>query len=192
MREKLELTEKDGYEALRAHIVSKAQEARATHGPDIEGPRLEALLADDTHLRFPTRLLFEAEGLLPGEFAFARARGDKPSDGYDLLVHPALEERPRDAALAAAYHIVTINYLDVATSTEAELYGAALHGLTVDEYYRELCRIADELTPPSSENAEGASAVAEISSATSARGSCGGACSCHPSGGRPGLDAPGA
>lgn len=120
-------------------------EARAKHGPRLGPEAMHRLIADPTVVRFPTTVVFDDEPLRPGEFGWARPRGDTPHKGFDLVLHTSLESRPDEWPLAAAYHLVTINYLDVATSTEAEIFGATLFDLEIDEYYGRLCAIADGL-----------------------------------------------
>ncbi|MSR63914.1 MAG: hypothetical protein EXS08_15925 [Planctomycetes bacterium] len=147
---KPKLTEEDGYEALRGHVVDKALAARRKYGPELDAAAILRLLADREVVRFPTELAFDASLLQDGEFAWAMPKGEHPSDGFTLIVHSRFEHRPEALPYLVAYHIPTINYLDVVTNREAELYGAALLGLEVDEYYRRLCALADELeqAPP--------------------------------------------
>jgi hypothetical protein len=115
------------------------------HVPTAEDA-MEALRAHVTEcVRFPTRIRFDGSDLLPGEFAHASCRGESLSDGFDLLIHPHFVGREQDLPLLAAYHVVAINWLDVATHEEAELYGAALLGMELDEYYQRLCALADEV-----------------------------------------------
>lgn len=149
MYEPPKLTVDDGYEALRGHVVDKALAARRKHGSLADERAVRALLADKDVVRFPTTLAFDASRLQPGEFAFAASNGLRPADGFTLFVHPHFEHRPEALPLLVAYHIPTINYLDVVTNREAELYGAALLGLTVEDYYARLCALADELGGPS-------------------------------------------
>ncbi len=146
-----QLTEEDARESLRNHILVKTAEARTKYGiPDGAAVGLEqirAMLEDSEVVRYKTRVSFDAGALEAGEFAFAEPAGEHPSDGFTLHIHPALERCPDDLPLAIAYHIVTINYGEIAGSTEAELFGANLLGLDVDDYYQRLCAIADSLPP---------------------------------------------
>jgi hypothetical protein len=142
---KLNLTEADGYAALQGHLVDRACQARETYADLANVPRLRELLMDPSVVRFPTRLEFDAEPLLPGEFAWARPEGEHPRDGFTVVVHPLFEERTEDLPLLVAYHIASINYVDVVTHRECELYGAALMGMSVEAYYQRLCAMADEL-----------------------------------------------
>ena len=123
MYEPPKLTEDDGYEALRGHVVDKALAARKKHGPALDAAAVLRLLADKEVVRFPTTLAFDASRLQPGEFAFAAANGLRPAEGFTLFVHPHFEHRPEALPLLVAYHIPTINYLDVVTNRESELFG---------------------------------------------------------------------
>jgi len=176
MYEPPKLTVDDGYEALRGHVVDKAIAARKKHGPLEDERAVRALLADKDVVRFPTTLAFDASRLQPGEFAFAASNGPRPADGFTLFVHPHFEQRPEALPLLVAYHVPSINYLDVVTNREAELYGAALLGLTVEDYYTRLCALADELGGPVIPEPELPVASASTSHACSCGkgGGCGG------------------
>ncbi len=139
------LTEEDGRSALRDHVVEKAAQARRKCGGRVDYATILALLDDREIVRYPTRLRFDANPLEPGEFAFAQPLGAHPRDGYCLYVHPAFERREELLPLLIAYHIVRVNYGEIATHAEAELFGATLLGLAVDEYYAALCAAADEI-----------------------------------------------
>ena len=166
---KPKLTEEDGYEALKGHAVDKALLARSRYGPSFDETSMTRLLADPEVVRFPTLLQFDASSLMPGEFAWARALGERPSDGFALIIHPHFEGRWDVLPLLIGYHIVSINYLDVATQDEAELFGAALLGMEVLDYYDQLCALADSIP--------GAPQPAEVSAP--AASSCGsGGCGC--------------
>jgi hypothetical protein len=142
------LDEEAGYRALRDHVVEKALLARSRHGPLIDEGAMLRILLDPEVVRFPTAVRYDAAPLQPGEFAWPMPRGERPSEGYVLVIHSRFEGRPDAMPLLAAYHVVAINYLDLATHVEAELFGATLLGLGVDEYYEQLCRLGDEIAAP--------------------------------------------
>ena len=142
---KPKLTEEDGYEALKGHTLDKALLARSRYGPSFDEQSMTQLLADPEVVRFPTVLRFDADSLMPGEFAWARALGESPSEGFALFVHPHFEGRWDVLPMLIAYHLVSINYLDVATQDEAELFGAALLGMEVLDYYDQVCALADSI-----------------------------------------------
>ncbi len=147
-REALNLTEEDGYEALRGHVLERALLGRERYGPKIDEGALLRMLQDPDVIRFPTHIVYEDDALLDGEFAWARPQGDSPKDGFHIVVASMFKDRPEDLVAIVAYHLVRVNYLDVATHVEAELFGAALLGIEVDEYYERLCGFADELPRP--------------------------------------------
>lgn len=136
--------ERKGRRALSDHAADCAAVARERYG-NIDAADLPALLEDRKVVRFPTVLRFDATRLEPGEFAHTEPVGARPGEGYRLFVHPYFEPRPDDVLLLAAYHLVTINYGDVATANEAEVFGATLLGLSREAYYQRLCTLADEL-----------------------------------------------
>lgn len=129
-----------GHEALRAHVLQIADLGRQRHGP-IEGPgALAALLADRDCVRFETDLVFDAAPLEPGLFADSVAgEGQR----LTLYVHPLFRDRPADLPLVVAYHIPSICYGKMASSDDAEAYGARLLDLEVDDYYARLCQLAE-------------------------------------------------
>jgi hypothetical protein len=149
-------TEADGRRALRDHVVDRALAARARHGAPIDAAAFRRLLEDRELVRYPTTLEFSAAELRPGEFACALPAGERPADGFRLIVHPRFRGRDDLVPLLAAYHLVTVNYGDIASHEEAELFGAALLGLDVESYYRMLCGFADEAA-----DADGALAAGE-------------------------------
>jgi hypothetical protein len=140
--------ERDGRMALSGHVADKATAARLRYGQSIDSEAIARMLADREVVRYPAAVVFDEAPLEPGEFAYARPFGDHPAEGFQLVVHPCFRDRPETWPLLIAYHIPTINYGDIATSEDCELYGATLLGMDRDEYYRRLCTLADEVPPP--------------------------------------------
>ena len=139
------LTEQDGRLALRDHILARAAAARARHGPVIDDGAIMQVLEDREVVRYPVRIRFDAEPLQPGEFAHAAPLGDHPRQGFCLFIHPAFGHRPETWPLVIAYHIAPVNYGDIASPDDCELFGATLLGLGREEYYQALCALADEV-----------------------------------------------
>lgn len=140
------LTADDARLALNGHVCERAALARRRYGPHIDVPALMRILEDREIVRYPVTLRFDAAPLQPGEFAFAAQRGARPSEGFDLFVHPHFRDRCDDLPLLIAYHLVCVNYGEIVTHEQAERFGATLLGLDVDEYYRRLCDLADEIS----------------------------------------------
>jgi hypothetical protein len=144
-RDKLELTQEDGYRALQGHIVDKAELARQRYGPLVDAQALRRILLDRDIVRHPTELVFDGATLRKGEFAHAQMVEGSSPRSFQLLLHEYFRDREADWPLLAAYHIPSINYLDLVTNEEAELFGATLLGLEVEAYYARVCALADEL-----------------------------------------------
>lgn len=138
-------TVEDGQRSLGEHVTHKAELARHVHGPVLDAGALLRVLSDPEIVRYPVRLHFGAEELRPGEFAWVQPRGPNPGDGYLLHVHPSLRNDDDLLVHAVAYYIPTISYGEIVTSTECELFGAALLGVDVHTYYRRLVELSDQL-----------------------------------------------
>jgi len=139
------LSEQDGQTALREHVEQKALEARLAHGLYIDADEIVRILDDRSVVRHPVGIRFDDEPLEPGEFAWPMQLGERPSAGYCLFIHPCFEDQPEVWPLLIAYHIPSINYGEIVSNEEAELFGATLLGLDTDEYYRALCELVDSI-----------------------------------------------
>lgn len=138
-------TAETGKRALRDHAIERALFARERYGCPRDAATFLRILEDREIVRYPTAIEYDDASLLPGEFAHAEPLGERPADGFRLLIHPRFRDRAGVLPLLAAYHIVRINYGEVATSEEAEVFGATLLGLPIDDYYDSLCDLAGEL-----------------------------------------------
>jgi hypothetical protein len=136
-------TPEDAQQSLRDHVHRKAREARAKCPGTIDRIAMLRLLEDRTVVRYPLGVRFDSEPLNHGEFACLEALGERPEDGFCLFIHPMFEPVHDLLPLLIAYYIPSVNYGDVATHVEAELFGATLLGLDIEEYYRILCSVAD-------------------------------------------------
>jgi hypothetical protein len=136
--------EQQGMQSLMAHAVALGDAARRRYG-SMNWKTLLRLIEDRSVVRFPAYIAFAAEPLRKGEFAAAIPVGQHPRDGYQLVVHPYFEDRLADLPCLVAYHLVVVNYGEVATSEEAECFAAHLLGMARDEYYERICALADEL-----------------------------------------------
>lgn len=135
-------TEETGRIALRDHIREKALVALSRHSAPFDNNTAVRLTSDRDIVRYPTQLVYDGAPLEPGEFAFLSPKGDDPIDGFVIYLRPDLADRPTDALRAVLYQIVRINYGDIATSSEAELFGSTAMGESVDDYYNALCQLS--------------------------------------------------
>lgn len=145
-------TAAEAQQSLRDHVIKKATDARLLRGGLIDRTEIMRLLDDRSVVRYPLGVRFDAEPLHAGEFACLESLGDHPSDGYCLFVHPMFENVDELVPLLIAYYIPSVNYGDVASHVEAELFGATLLGLDVEEYYRILCSVSDTVAVDVNEN----------------------------------------
>ncbi len=136
-------TAEDARQSLRDHVVAKAAEARLRGGGLIGRAEIMGLLEDRTVVHYPLGVRFDAGPLRQGEFACLENLGEHPADGFRLFVHPRFEADDDAIPLLIAYYIPSVNYGEVVSHVEAELFGATLLGIGVEEYYRTLCSLAD-------------------------------------------------
>jgi hypothetical protein len=139
------LTADDAKQSLTAHVASKGAEINAKFGPMIGWGELVRILNDRACVRYPCEIVFDAQHLQPGEFAFPAAKGDSPEDGYTIFVHPLLMTDLPRVPCAVLYQLVVVNYGEFASPDDAEVFGAAALGIEREEYYALLCSLSDEI-----------------------------------------------
>ncbi len=153
-------TAEEALQSLRDHVVTKATDARQRRAAQIDRAEMMRLLEDRAVVRYPLGVRFDAEPLQTGEFACLESLGEHPSDGFCLFIHPMFENVDELIPLLIAYYIPSVNYGEVASHVEAELFGATLLGIEVEEYYKILCSVADTVAelpsaPPAGSGAGG-------------------------------------
>jgi hypothetical protein len=132
-----------GQRSMLDHVVAQAEVAKGKHGP-LTFERLDALLRDPVCVRHPVRVAYEFGEMAMHQFAQPDLDWrDETGRGRVLYLRPLLRDRPDLALLAVAYFIPVLNYGDVATDSHCLAYGAALLGLTPDDFYQRLCILAD-------------------------------------------------
>ena len=140
-----DLTPEKGRDALHDHLVDRAMRARVQCGFYMDAEAIIAMLTDGEVVRYPTNIAFDDAFLESGEFAFPRANEPGSPFAFTLYIHPWFRQQGDILPLLIAYHIPTINYGDIVTHEEAELFGATLLGLDVDTYYNALCELVDSI-----------------------------------------------
>ena len=162
-----------GEDSLLDHLRHQATEARGRHG-GLGPTNLETFLNDRDCVRHPTRLVLEFGDMGPHQFAQPDRdyRSDQP-EARVLYLRPILGGRPDLVALAVSYMIPVINYGQVANDEHCLEYGATLMNTTVDDYYEQICKLAEFV------GAEALQADASPADAQPAAAGCGcGGCSC--------------
>lgn len=132
-----------GQAALREHLQAQAVVAHARYAP-MTFEKLGRFLQDPDCLRYPVRLAFEFGEMAAHQFAEPGLDFRDPDGmGRVLYLRPCLRERPDWVVAAVAYMVPVINYGPVVRDEHCLLYGATLLGLLEEEYYRQLCELAD-------------------------------------------------
>lgn len=156
-----QLTLADAQQSLTAHVAARGADIRAKYGPHIGWEALQRILADRECVRYPCEISFDAGPLRDGEFATPVAKGAHPEDGFTLHVHPFFSTQPQSVPGLVLYQLVLVNYGDFASPDDAEVFGAAVLGISLDDYYDALCECADLISagvataPPPPEHASG-------------------------------------
>ena len=141
-----QLTADEARQSLTTHVEEKGRQIYLKYGPEIGWNQLQQILEDRTVVRYPCKIIFEAQQLKPGEFAVAVAKSEQPEDGFTIFVHPLFLLDPARVPPLVLYHLVVVNYGELATSDDAEAFGAAALGILKEEYYTHLCNMADEIS----------------------------------------------
>lgn len=132
-------------DGLRAHLAEQAVFAHRKHGP-VTAANLEVLLQDSDCVRYPLRLIYEFGEMALHQFAQPDVDPRDPSGASRVIyLRPCLRSRPDLVVDAVIYMLPVVNYGDVVTDDHCLLYGATLLGLTVEEYYRRVCALADHV-----------------------------------------------
>lgn len=140
-----QLSAEDARQSLNAHVAAKGAEIFEKYGPHIGWKELQAILKDEDCVRYPCELVFDAASLQPGELAHPIPNGEQPSDGFTMFVHPIFMAQLAEVPRIVLYQLVLVNYGEFASSDDAEKFGAAALGLGVEDYYLQLCTLADQL-----------------------------------------------
>jgi hypothetical protein len=124
---------------LLNHADVAAERAHAKLGGPLTVETLEQYLADADCLRYPTTVAWDAAGIEANQFAEPTFQEGPEGRICTLKVHPRFRHIPEALPYFVAYMAAVINYGQVVAPEVCEAYGAALVGITKDEYYNALC-----------------------------------------------------
>lgn len=137
------MSEEEMGTALRDHALGTAQRVLSRLGGPLDARTLEQFMALEGGLRYPTELRFDGKGLEAHQFAQPAFRGAGRKRRCVLHIHPRYEEQVDAHPYIVAYMVAAINYGAAATGSLCELLGAALVGMSVDDFYEKICYLAD-------------------------------------------------
>lgn len=133
------------HSAVSQHVIEKGNEIRARYGPVIDYPVVLRILEDRRCIRYPVKIQFVSDGIDPGLFAKTDPVSENPDDGYVISLHPLFEQQSAVLPALILYQSVLVNYGDLATAEDAELFGSGILGLDRDTYYAQIAALTDTL-----------------------------------------------
>ncbi|MCU7904256.1 MAG: hypothetical protein KZQ76_00100 [Candidatus Thiodiazotropha sp. (ex Epidulcina cf. delphinae)] len=133
------------HSAVSTHAIEKAKQIRARYGPVIDYPALLQMLKDRKCIRHPVEIRFVSDGIEPGLFGKTAPVSDNPDDGYVISLHQHFENHPEVLPALILYQSVLVNYGDLATADDAELFASTALDLDREVYYAQIVALTDAL-----------------------------------------------
>ncbi|MET0081309.1 MAG: hypothetical protein ABW119_22880 [Candidatus Thiodiazotropha lotti] len=133
------------HSAVSLHAREKAEEIRRRYNRVIDYQAVLEMIEDRKSVRYPVKLRFVSEGIEPGMFARTEPNSENPDDGYTIILHNCFEHRYDDLPMLILYQLVLVNYGDLATANDAEIFGATILGMDRDTYYQQIAALVDEV-----------------------------------------------
>ncbi len=133
------------HSAVSLHAREKAEEIRGRYDGVIDYRTVLEMLEDRRSVRYPVKLRFVSEGIDPGMFARTEPVSENAEDGYIIMLHDYFENRYDDLPMLILYQLVLVNYGDLATANDAEIFGATILGMDRDTYYEQVAALVDHV-----------------------------------------------
>jgi len=133
------------HSAVAVHAAEKAKEIRARHGPDIYYSTVLRIIEDRKSTRYPVQIRFVSEGIEPGMFARTEQVSEDLDEGYVISLHSHFQDRADVLPALILYQLVLVNYGDLATAHDAEVFGSGVLGLAQDTFYEQIVSLTDAL-----------------------------------------------
>ena len=140
-----QLKSEEARQELEQRICSQAALIHQRYGPHLDWNQLLLLLEDRACVRCACEIRFDAEPLLPGEFAHVVPRGLTEDDGFTIFLHPFYALQLDQAVYLVLHQLVSVNYGAGAGPDDAESFGALALGVAKADYYRTLCELSGQL-----------------------------------------------
>ena len=120
---------------LSEKIAYIAQYVKDTHGLPLKADKLDAMFQDRGCVFYPVKMVFDADPLKEGEFAYMHQVDLDKNKGFMLYMHPWFKHRSEELPYLVAYHLAVVNFSEDVSAENAEKLGAALMEMEVDSYY---------------------------------------------------------
>lgn len=144
--------------SMAVHLRQKAQEIVSKYGPVDYHVLQTEILQDRKIIRYPVSIVFDSSRIEPGLFAMTEARLDdhgklsdddeyiKPVErSYEMVVHEHFKGQPDKLLPLVLYQLPIVNYGDVVTYEDSEVFGSEVMGLSPDDYYQLICNLVDSI-----------------------------------------------
>ena len=149
---------KEMRQSMAIHLQQKAQEIISKFGP-IDYQVLQAVIEDRKYIRYPVTVMFDSSRIEPGLFAItedkmsdAERQADeddeyvKPVDrSYEMIIHEHFKDQPEKLLPLVLYQLPIVNYGDVVTFEDSEVFGSEMMGMPQDDYYELICALVDSI-----------------------------------------------
>ncbi len=153
-----EATPEELRESMNLHLCQKAQEIIDKYGAVNSLSVLSEIIEDRKFVRYPVSIIFDSTKVDTGLFITTEVnlseQEHKSEDSeyvkqvdrsYDFYVHEYFQEQPDKLLPLILYHLPTVNYGDIATYEDSEVFASALLQMPQDDYYQLVCELADSI-----------------------------------------------
>lgn len=154
-----EATQQELRESMDLHLRQKAQEIIDKYGNISSFSLLLEFMSDRKFVRYPVNIIYDTARIEPGLFVKTEMHLSDPDHqpvedddyikpaerSYDFIIHEHFEGQPEKLLPLVLYHLPAVNYGDIATYEDSEVFGSALLQMTQDDYYRLVCDLADSI-----------------------------------------------
>lgn len=134
---------KDTHSEKIAEIISYMEQ---THGLPLKSDQLPNIFQDRGCVFYPVKMVYDADPLKDGEFAYMHQVDRDKNKGFMLYMHPKFKDRPEELPFLVAYHLAVVNFGEEVDSDVAEALGAALMKMEVDPYYDKINALYESLS----------------------------------------------
>ncbi len=146
-------------ESMNLHLRQKAQEIKDKYGSITTFSVLLKILQDRKFVRYPVNIIYDSTRIEAGlfiktEVSFSN-QGHRPDEdddyvkqadrSYDFIVHEHFKGQPDELIPLILYHLPTVNYGDIATYEDAEVFASAVMQMEQDIYYQLVCDLVDAI-----------------------------------------------
>ncbi len=146
-------------ESMNLHLRQKAQEIIDKYGAVNSLSVLMDVMSDRKFVRYPVQVIYDSKQVDAGLFIKTEMnmseQNHQPEEdddyikqaerSYDFFVHECFEGQPDKLLPLILYHLPSVNYGEIATFEDSEVFASALLQMSQDDYYQLVCDLADSI-----------------------------------------------